>query len=261
MPWKTKKVLVTVKAYPNPSKKYGETVCVAGIDLEKEQWIRLYPILYRDLDDEQKFKKYNVIEVKAIKAKEDKRLESFKVDMSSGIRKLDWYDTKNGWEKRKKIVLPTLSGSLCKIYDERKRNDKSLGMFKPHKVRFHYQKTKPKDENERKACYAQLGFYNKAKHVVEEIPYDFKYSFYCYGESGCEGHTLPIIDWEIGQSYRSWRRKYKDERVLLEKIKERWLGRMFSSKQDTYFFVGNWKRFRDNFMILGVFYPPKKETQ
>ena len=36
-----KTVLVTVKAYPNPSKKYGETVCVAGIDLERNTLIRL----------------------------------------------------------------------------------------------------------------------------------------------------------------------------------------------------------------------------
>lgn len=59
----TKRVLVTVKAYPNLSRKYGETVCVAGIDLDTNQWIRLYPIPFRDLDSDQKFKKYNIIEV------------------------------------------------------------------------------------------------------------------------------------------------------------------------------------------------------
>jgi hypothetical protein len=66
MQWTTKKVLVTVKAYPNPSKKYGETVCVAGIDLGTGKWIRLYPIQYRDLEDEKKFKKYSIIEIKAV---------------------------------------------------------------------------------------------------------------------------------------------------------------------------------------------------
>jgi len=34
MPLETKQVLITVKAYPNPSVKYGETVCCAGIDIE-----------------------------------------------------------------------------------------------------------------------------------------------------------------------------------------------------------------------------------
>ena len=51
----TKQVLITVKAYPNRSKKYGETVCVAGVDMHTHQWIRLYPIPYRDLEKEKKF--------------------------------------------------------------------------------------------------------------------------------------------------------------------------------------------------------------
>jgi hypothetical protein len=37
-----REVLITVKAYPNPSKKYRETVCVAGITRE-EGWVRLVP--------------------------------------------------------------------------------------------------------------------------------------------------------------------------------------------------------------------------
>lgn len=81
--------------------------------------------------------------------------------------------------------------------------------------------------------------------------------YYCFNKSNCKGHNLPIIDWEIGQAFRSWRYKYKQEKVLLEKIKERWLDKMCSDKQDTYFYVGNMKRFRENFMVLGVFYPPK----
>lgn len=256
MLWETKKVLVTVKAYPNPSRKYGETVCVAGIELESKQWIRLYPIPYRDLEDDKRFKKYNVIEIKASKAMDDKRPESFKVNIDS-INIIDWYDTDDCWKKRKNLLLHTRSSSLCEIYEESNRTDKSLGMFKPENVNFIYQQAKAKNKETREACYAQLSFYNKDKDAVEQIPYDFKYSFNCQGRSDCKGHVLSIIDWEIGQSYRAWRWKYRKESVLLEKIKERWLDRMFSDKLDTYFFVGNWKRFRDNFMILGVFYPPK----
>lgn len=50
--WNRERILVTVKAYPNPSKKYIETVCVAGVT-ESGQWIRLYPIPYRFLAYEQ----------------------------------------------------------------------------------------------------------------------------------------------------------------------------------------------------------------
>jgi len=44
---------------------------------------------------------------------------------------------------------------------------------------------------------------------------------------------------------------------LLDKIKEKWLDTLCSPKKDVYFFVGNvWLRPKQ-FMILGVFYPPK----
>lgn len=257
MIFEAKQILVTVKTYPNPSTKYGETVCVAGIDLETDQWIRLYPIPYRDLADDKKFPKYAAIEVKAAKASTDKRPESYKVDADS-IRRLDFYDTKKDkkWDRRKAVLMSTASPSFCDILSKSESDDKSLGMFKPKNVQFSYEKIKPKDFKEHELYYAQLNFYNKIKKALETIPFIFRYSFSCYGTSDCPGHTLAIIDWEIVQSYRSWRWKYRDESVLLEKIKERWLD-MCSDKKDTYFFVGNMKRLRDIFMILGVFYPPK----
>src|SRR5699024_12815403 len=46
--------LVTVKAAPNPSTTYGETVCVAGIRLGgtgPTNWVRLYPINFRHLPE------------------------------------------------------------------------------------------------------------------------------------------------------------------------------------------------------------------
>src|SRR4030042_5609432 len=129
-------------------------------------------------------------------------------------------------------------------------------MFKPHKVEFYWIKAKRDDEIKRKECYAQLSLFNRQKDKIEHIPFDFRYKFFCQGEPSCSGHDLSIVDWEIGQSYRDWQKQYKTKELLLDKIKERWLDRICSDKNDIYFFVGNLKRFRDIFMILGVFYPP-----
>jgi hypothetical protein len=53
------RVVITVKAAPNPSERYGETVCVAGLRLDSDHggWVRLYPINFRELDDDSSFKK------------------------------------------------------------------------------------------------------------------------------------------------------------------------------------------------------------
>jgi hypothetical protein len=47
-------VLITVKAYPNPSSSLAEAVCVAGVR-KNGGFVRLYPIPFRDLEDEQQF--------------------------------------------------------------------------------------------------------------------------------------------------------------------------------------------------------------
>ena len=132
MKLKTKSVLITVKAYPNPSKKHGETVCCAGIDMDTLQWIRLYPIPFRDLDQFKKFNKYNIIKVKCYKST-DKRIESYKVD-SDTIEILDHLDTSKNWARRKEFVSPTVSSSFCEILKDASQN-KSLGAFKPSNVR------------------------------------------------------------------------------------------------------------------------------
>ena len=61
------RVLITVKAAPNPSEKYGETVCVAGLrlDLDAGGWVRLYPVNFRELDSDGKFRKYDVVSLTA----------------------------------------------------------------------------------------------------------------------------------------------------------------------------------------------------
>lgn len=57
-----KRVYILVKTYPTISRKYAELVCTAGI-LEDGAWIRLYPIPFRLLDDDQRFPKYTWVEV------------------------------------------------------------------------------------------------------------------------------------------------------------------------------------------------------
>ena len=254
----TKQVLVTVKAYPNPSAKYGETVCCAGVDLDDHRWVRLYPIPYRDLDNDQKFKKYSIIRAKCSKPVRDKRGESFRID-SDSIEVVRWLDPKkkNGWEERKSIVLQLPVISMCKLHQNATTPYYSLGLIRPQNISFEWKKRNPSDSDARKACYTQLSFFDKKKKAIEHIPYVFYYRFYCDGEPDCQGHRLSIVDWEIGQAYRDWRRNYPSKKVLLEKIEQRWLTISDTAKRDVYYYVGNMKRFPKNFMVLGVFCPPK----
>ena len=76
-----RRVLVVVKAYPRPSRSMGETECVAGIC--DNQWIRLYPVPFRDLASEATFKRWQWITLRVSKSKRDHRTESFVPDCSA----------------------------------------------------------------------------------------------------------------------------------------------------------------------------------
>jgi len=81
----TTTVLVLVKAAPQPSSTYGETVCVAGLEgpVERPRWLRLYPVPFRYLDGERQFRKYDLVEVTTRDTGADKRPESRKITADS----------------------------------------------------------------------------------------------------------------------------------------------------------------------------------
>ncbi|MFC4012645.1 hypothetical protein ACFOY2_35810 [Nonomuraea purpurea] len=87
------KVLITVKAAPNPSEAYGETVCVAALSLNLDNpgWIRLYPINYRELDVGSKFNKYDIVTLEAKPNTSDPRAESWRPrSLEDVIREKFW---------------------------------------------------------------------------------------------------------------------------------------------------------------------------
>ena len=82
------RILIAVKTYPTLSDKYHELACTAGF-LENGSWIRLYPIPFRLLDGDQRYKKYQWIEAEIVKSKNDPRPESFKIVNTEAIRASD----------------------------------------------------------------------------------------------------------------------------------------------------------------------------
>jgi hypothetical protein len=86
------RVLITVKAAPNPSEKYGETVCVAGLrlDLDAAGWVRLYPVNFRELDSDGKFRKYDVVSLMARPTPGDPRAESWRPPLEHVTTPPEW---------------------------------------------------------------------------------------------------------------------------------------------------------------------------
>ncbi len=265
----TIELLPTVKAYPALSKKYGEVSCVAGVEMTPDgpRWIRLYPVPFRTLDDEQKFTKYQRIRVDVETHNSDKRPETRRPNRDSISTVGKPIPTARDWARRRPWVEPLIGGSMCELARRQKQNGSSLGAFRPHRVEdLIIEKVNVNKEREAfaKALAAQgslLDGLSSAEHRkqlkgIEQIPYRFKYRYRC-DDSDCKGHEQSIIDWEIIQFYRQVRRKADWE----THVREKWIGELCSPERDTAFFVGNQHLYPKTFMVLGVWWPPKRPEQ
>jgi hypothetical protein len=70
------RILITVKTYPTLSRKYGETVCTAGMR-EDGSWVRVYPVPFRRLEDTEQYRKFDWLECDLIKKVRAKYLDEF----------------------------------------------------------------------------------------------------------------------------------------------------------------------------------------
>jgi hypothetical protein len=113
-----KRVYITVKTYPTLSEKYDELVCTAGI-CEDGSWIRLYPLPFRKLDNEQKYRKYQWIEADVERNTSDFRPESYKVLNINNIKVFSSKTTRIDWEERKRTLFKSekVYTNLAEIID------------------------------------------------------------------------------------------------------------------------------------------------
>jgi hypothetical protein len=86
---------------------------------------------------------------------------------------------------------------------------------------------------------------------LEKIPYKFSYNFNC-NDASCPGHQVSCVDWEIGQSFRAWSKKYSQNWEYYFRMRYE-TEMMF--KKDIYFYIGTMRSHPDNWIIIGLFYP------
>lgn len=250
-----KKILVTVKTYPQPSDKYHETVCTAGV-CEDGSFIRIYPMPFRSLEDGYHFKKYQWITVDVEKNISDPRPESYKAYPST--LELGEHISSKKWDVRAHHIFkkhsPTTQCKLNELYGTKA----SLGIVKPKEVRdFTYEPDSPEWSPKQKEGMRQL-FLDRPACTLEKIPWRFKYDFLCENPR-CKGHYCTIEDWEVFQLFRNMRQKY-GESTALTMVKDTFLNKLCSPKKDVHFFVGMHNRHRV-WMIIGLFCPPKVNRQ
>jgi hypothetical protein len=257
--WEKKRVLVTVKAYPEKSKKHGIVVCTAGIT-DTGDWIRLYPMPYTVFLGANKIHRYDWIEVECEKVTDEKlqRKESYRVRDGSVIladRSLSLGNIKGKtpWERRNELVLPKIAPSL-EFLENRYYNDRtSLGLVKPREVIDFFTREELKQPPEPKEYQRSLD--NQVIPIIDAIPHIFAYKFRCAGCDEKKFHDIMCEDWELFEAYRSWWKNYQDVKVLWEKIHEKFFD--FMIRRDLHFYMGMYSQ-QPSWLIIGLYYPSKE---
>jgi hypothetical protein len=249
--------MITVKAYPNISRRHGEVVCVAGIriDMPKPAWVRLWPVQFRDLPFAARFEKYQEITVDAALSDKDNRPESLWPRTDTLIPGRH-YSSKQRWAARRRWVEPLIVNSMCEVLERQEEDRTSLAVIRPGTVHdLLIEKVASGWKPEQQSVIDQPSLFFPGRSTLKSIPYRFKYQYTCQ-RKGCKGHEQSIIDWELGEAFRSW--SSDDIATRLRLIRHKWLEEMCGRDKDTLFFVGNIHLYPRTFLVLGTFWPPKE---
>ncbi len=251
------KLLIVVKAAPNPSQTYGETVCVAALrlDPEKNQWVRLYPINFRALEDPSTFRKYDVVTLDARPASADPRHESWRPIMPT-LRTIGHLD---GWRKRLPWIADHIEESMCDLFNAVRTSPpaRSLAAIRPRRIdgldiALHPGWTK-EEQAKIDAYVRQDALFESGPRTALEAPrFRAWYRYRCHTQS-CKGHRQGLLDWEFVAHQRHL--KDDDDATAQRKLRKRWLDEICAPNRDTVFFVGNQAKRQHVFSVLGVFYP------
>jgi hypothetical protein len=263
------RVLITVKTYPTLSRKYGETVCTAGVR-EDGSWVRIYPVPFRRLDEKEQYSKFDWLECRLIRNPSDPRPETFRPVDENELQPVAHIDTADDWRERRRILLKT-----ARVYDRldeliagAKSNEVSLAVFKPRHVRDFIWEEETRDWDPEKLkqmreLHSQFDLFNdnawrETFQVIPKLPYSFSYRF---EDAGGRNSELQVLDWETGMLYwNCLRSSGGNEATALAKVRQKYLDAFL--KTDLHFFLGTtqqWHSVAPNpWVIIGVFPVPRE---
>jgi hypothetical protein len=233
------RVIILVKALPQPSKTYGETVCCAGVT-ENGEWKRLFPVRFRHLQGEKSFKRWDWVSFKFRSPTKDNRKESCHLYEDSII-----VDGTLKKQERNGLLNRLLVDSAISAAER----GQSLALIRPTNTVFRY-KRKPEalveKERERfRRAARQTSMLDKELDAMEPSPFRFNFQF--QDQSG--QHNYTCADWETHAMYFHGRREMGEEKCL------EWMNQTFNEKyprQGMAFSIGNIASRPQTWQLLGV---------
>ena len=260
-------ILILCKTYPSPSGKYVETSCVAGMSADG-QLIRLYPVPFRLVQNEQQFRKWQWIEAKIEKANNDHRPESYRLKIDTLKCIGDPIPTKNNWAERwNELDRQIILRSFDEIEKERLENGKTLGFLRPKRIlSLEISPVSDPEWSDSELSKLlqqqnQIGLFEENEKAniatLKKLPFSFYYNYECDDVIfGTKVFKHKIADWEVGALYWRCRKNYGSawEEKFRIKLEEQ------IPTKDLIFLMGNIQRFPHQWLIVSLIYPPYRKN-
>jgi hypothetical protein len=265
---RTLELTILVKAAPVFTADLEEAMCVAAVTTgTNPEWIRLFPVPFRDLTDDQRFRKYQNITARVKRSRKDRRSESW-MPIHGSIRGMEALGREHRWSARKELVRQLGEQTMCGLNTANEGGSgpgvPSLGVVRPlGRPTIEFAELPPASLRRRQeraeAAAGQASLFDDptaARQSLEVVPWVFKYSYECRAE-GCNGHRQTIVDWEL---VAFWRR-VRNLPDWQDRVRHRFVDTLWASDRDTVLFVGNQEQHPGSFLVLGVFWPPTGQPQ
>jgi hypothetical protein len=240
---RVRRVHVLVKAFPQHSAKYEETVCCAGV-VDDGSLIRLYPIAFRRLALPHRFTRFDQIEALITRAGSDPRPESFHVDHDS-IRVVE-HGSNLPDAAKVRLWQPHIVPSLEDLLSQYQSNGRSLGIVRPDpgSARFFWRDAEPEEQDDSRGV--QASFLDTPLQPLQPPELTF---FYRYTSAGKE-HTQAIHDWEVQAAYLAYQRQYGSRDEALKMMAHEYGTNMLT--RNLHFIMGNMHKRPWQFIIIGL---------
>lgn len=257
------RILILCKTYPSPSGKHSETSCVAGMT-ETGALIRLFPVPFRLIRDDQQFKKWQWVSAQIYPANGDRRPESHKIYVDTISLDGAPISTKGQWEARRQAL------SALTIYDDfdaldaaRVADGVTLGLLRPKRVtgleispvdnpQWTADELEKLVKHEKQAGLFEQDGEREIK-TLRKLPHAFHYTYECEVGGETRHYRHKIADWEAGALYWNCQRSHGAgwEAPFRARIGE------VLPAADLHFLMGTIHRFPNQWMIVSLIYPPK----
>lgn len=257
-----RRVLILCKTYPSPSAKHVETSCVAGMD-ETGRLVRLFPVPFRLITDEQQFKKWQWIEARIPKAANDQRPESHRISVDTIQIVGKPLSTRDAWAERRLALAPAeVFSDFDALEAARQERGITLGLLRPSRlVNLLISKADSPDwtpdeiaklmQAQQQGSLFDQDTEQRALKLLKKLPFDFHYQYECSAGGNTKTYKHKLVDWEAGALYWNIHRRPDWDAAFRQK----WLDEF--ARRDVLFLMGTIHRFPGQWLIVSVLYLPK----